>query len=136
MSVFIIAEAGVNHNGSVDLAKKLIDVASDSGADAIKFQTFKAENIVTKKGLKADYQKKNTGNEESQFDMLKRLELKVQSYKELFFYCENKNIKFLSTPFDNDSIDLLNKIGLELFKIPSGEIATLEDVRYCGKLRK
>ena len=136
MSVFIIAEAGVNHNGSIDLAKKLIDVASASGADAVKFQTFKADNLTTKKAQKAIYQKENTDKEESQFDMLKKLELDIEAHKELISYCSNKKIIFLSSPFDHESIELLKDLGLEIFKIPSGEITNLPYLRYIGKLNK
>ena len=108
MSVFIIAEAGVNHNGSIKLAKQLIDVAVESGADAVKFQTFKTENLVSKTAEKADYQKKTTDALESQFDMIKRLELDMDAHKELLVYCQEKGIIFLSTPFDHDSINLLS----------------------------
>ena len=136
MNVFIIAEAGVNHNGSIDLAKKLIDVASASGADAVKFQTFKADNLATKKAQKAIYQKENTDKEESQFDMLKKLELDIEAHKELISYCSNKKIIFLSSPFDHESIELLNDLGLEILKIPSGEITNLPYLRHIGKLNK
>ena len=136
MNVFIIAEAGVNHNGSIDLAKKLIDVASASGADAVKFQTFKADNLSTKKAQKAIYQKENTDKEESQFDMLKKLELDIEAHKELISYCSNKKIIFLSSPFDHESIELLNDLGLEILKIPSGEITNLPYLRHIGKLNK
>lgn len=134
--VFIIAEAGVNHNGSIELAKKLIDVASESGADAVKFQTFKAEKLVSKNAQKADYQKQTTNKTESQFDMIKKLELDMDTHKELIAYCKTKNIMFLSTPFDHDSIELLSDLGLEIFKIPSGEITNLPYLRYIGKLNK
>ncbi|MFW2552968.1 N-acetylneuraminate synthase [Aliarcobacter butzleri] len=134
--VFIIAEAGVNHNGSIDLAKKLIDVASESGVDAVKFQTFKAENLVLKNAQKADYQKQTTDKNESQFDMIKKLELDVDTHKELMVYCKSKNIMFLSTPFDHNSIDLLSDLGLEIFKIPSGEITNLPYLRHIGRLNK
>lgn len=134
--VFIIAEAGVNHNGSIELAKKLIDVASESRIDAVKFQTFKAQNLVSKSAQKADYQKQTTNNSESQFDMIKKLELDVDTHKELISYCKTKNIMFLSTPFDHDSIELLNDLGLEIFKIPSGEITNLPYLRHIGKLNK
>ncbi len=136
MSVFIIAEAGVNHNGSVDLAKKLIDVASISGADAVKFQTFKAENLVAKNTQKADYQKQTTDASESQFDMIKKLELDVEAHKELIAYCQKKDIIFLSTPFDHESIDMLSDLGLQIFKIPSGEITNLPYLRHIGSLGK
>lgn len=134
--VFIIAEAGVNHNGSIELAKKLIDVASESGSDAVKFQTFKAEKLVSKNAQKADYQKQTTNNSESQFDMIKKLELDLETHKELISYCKTKNIMFLSTPFDYDSIELLSDLGLEIFKIPSGEITNLPYLRHIGKLNK
>jgi N,N'-diacetyllegionaminate synthase len=136
MSVFIIAEAGVNHNGSIELAKQLIDVASNSGADAVKFQTFKAENLVSKNAQKAEYQKQTTNASEPQFDMLKKLELGVGTHKELITYCQEKNIMFLSTPFDHDSINLLNDLGLQIFKIPSGEITNLPYLRHIGSLDK
>ena len=136
MSVFIIAEAGVNHNGSIKLAKELIDVAVESGADAVKFQTFKAENLVSKTAEKADYQKKTTDTSESQFDMIKKLELDISTHKELLTYCQEKGIMFLSTPFDHDSIDLLSDLGLQIFKIPSGEITNLPYLKHIGSLGK
>ncbi len=136
MSVFIIAEAGVNHNGSVELAKQLIDVAIDSGSDAVKFQTFKAENLVSKNAGKADYQKQTTNQSESQLEMIKKLELDIDAHNELIEYCNQKNIIFLSSPFDHDSINLLNKLGLKIFKIPSGEITNLPYLRYIGSLGK
>jgi len=136
MSVFIIAEAGVNHNGSIELAKKLIDVASESGVDAVKFQTFKTENLVSKNAQKADYQKETTDAKESQFDMIKKLELDIDTHYELISYCDSKNIMFLSTPFDLDSIELLNNLKLNIFKIPSGEITNLPYLRKIGALGK
>ena len=136
MSVFIIAEAGVNHNGSVELACELIDVASESGADAVKFQTFKAENLVSKDAEKAEYQKQTTDTSESQFDMIKRLELDIDAHKKLIDYCKEKDIMFLSTPFDHESIDLLNELQLQIFKIPSGEITNLPYLRHIGLLNK
>ena len=136
MSVFIIAEAGVNHNGSIELAKKLIDVAVDAGADAVKFQTFKTENLVSKNADKAEYQKETTDSEESQFDMIKKLELDLGTHNELISYCSEKNIMFLSTPFDLESIDMLNDLGLDIFKIPSGEITNLPYLRKIGTLNK
>jgi N,N'-diacetyllegionaminate synthase len=135
-NVFIIAEAGVNHNGSIDLAKKLIDVASSAGVDAVKFQTFKAENLATKNAEKANYQKNTTDQKENQFSMLKKLELSKEMHLELINYSKNKNIKFLSSPFDHDSIELLKDLGLEVFKIPSGEITNLLYLRHIGKLNK
>lgn len=134
--VFIIAEAGVNHNGSSDIAKELIDAAVKAGADAVKFQTFKAANLVSKTAQKADYQKQTTDVEESQFEMIQKLELDVDTHKELISYCKHKNILFLSTPFDHESIELLHKLGLEVFKIPSGEITNLPYLRHIGSLNK
>lgn len=134
--VFIIAEAGVNHNGNFELAKKLIDVAVEAGADAVKFQTFKTENMVSKYAQKADYQKETTDNAESQFDMIKKLELDIDTHKELILYCGEKNIMFLSTPFDHDSINMLHQLGLKIFKIPSGEITNLPYLRHIGSLNQ
>lgn len=136
MSVFIIAEAGINHNGSIDLAKKLIDEASNAGADAVKFQTFKAKNLVIKNSEKANYQKNITNPKETQFNMLKKLELSKEMHLELIKYSKNKNIKFLSSAFDHDSIELLKDLGLKIFKIPSGEITNLPYLRHIGKLNK
>ena len=137
MSVFIIAEAGVNHNGSIELAKKLIDVAVDAGVDAVKFQTFKTENLVSKNAKKAEYQKENMQNsDDNQFNMLKKLELDIDAHYELIEYCNSKNIMFLSTPFDLDSINLLNRLELDIFKIPSGEITNLPYLRKIGALKK
>ena len=134
--VFIIAEAGVNHNGDINLAKKLIDVAAKAGADAVKFQTFKAQNLVSKNAQKASYQKKTTDKKESQFEMIKKLELDENTHKELIAYCKQKDITFLSTPFDSDSIKLLDELGLSTFKIPSGEITNLPYLRQIGGLNK
>ncbi|WP_406242636.1 N-acetylneuraminate synthase [Tissierella carlieri] len=134
--VFIIAEAGVNHNGSIDLAKKLIDKASNAGADAVKFQSFKAEKLVTKNAQKAEYQELTTGKEENQFEMIKRLELDYEKHEELINYCKSKDIMFLSSPFDLESIDLLSTLGLEIFKIPSGEITNVPYLRKIGLLKK
>lgn len=134
--VFIIAEAGVNHNGSLELAKKLVDVAVEAGADAVKFQTFKAENLVSKSAKKAKYQVENTGSDESQYEMIKKLELGFDEFEELKKYCDEKGIMFLSTPFDDDSIEFLDKLGLEIFKIPSGEITNLPYLRKIGSLNK
>lgn len=119
---FIIAEAGVNHNGDIALAKKLIDAAVKAGADAVKFQTFKAENIVTPTAEKAEYQKMTTGTSESQYEMIKKLELSDADFWDLSEYAKNTGILFLSTPFDEESVDLLDEIGVPAFKIPSGEI--------------
>ena len=136
MSVFIIAEAGVNHDGSIDNAYRLIDAAVEAGADAIKFQTFKAESLVSKNVDKANYQKQTTNESESQFEMIKRLELSVDAHKKLIKYCNDKNILFMSSPFDHDSIDLLDELGLKIFKIPSGEITNLPYLRHIGLLAK
>ena len=137
MSVFIIAEAGVNHNGSIELAKKLIDVASEAGVDAVKFQTFKAAKLVSKDAKKASYQKENMkDSNDSQFDMLKKLELDTDTHYELIEYCNQKNIMFLSTPFDSDSIGELYDMGLKIFKVPSGEITNLPYLKHIGKLNK
>jgi len=132
----IIAEAGVNHNGSIELAKKLIDVAEKAGVDYIKFQTFKTELAISKNAKKAEYQKKTTDKNESQFEMIKKLELDTEAHEELMNYCHEKNILFLSTPFDHESIVLLNDLGLEIFKIPSGEITNLPYLKHIGKLDK
>lgn len=134
--VFIIAEAGVNHNGNIDLAKKLIDVAVNARVDAVKFQTFRTELCVSKNAKKASYQEENTGKEESQFEMIKKLELDENTHKELISYCKQKNIIFLSTPFDSDSIKLLDELRLSTFKIPSGEITNLPYLRQIGGLNK
>ena len=134
--VFIIAEAGVNHNGSIPLAKKLIDVAVLSGADAVKFQSFTATNLVTKIASKASYQLKVSNLDESQFDMIKKLELNEHNHKELIKYCNESKIMFLSTPFDIDSVNLLNNLNLEIIKIPSGEITNLPYLRHIGSLNK
>lgn len=121
--VLIIAEAGVNHNGSLEIAKRLIDEASFAGVDIIKFQTFKAEKLVSKAAKQAEYQKKNIGKgEETQYAMLKKLELSNEQHEELIAYCKSKNIRFFSTAFDMDSIDYLHSLDLGLWKIPSGEI--------------
>lgn len=133
---FIIAEAGVNHNGRIDLAKKMIDVAVRVGADAIKFQTFTPEGIVSQKAPKAEYQKKTTDREESQLAMLKKLALDTDAHKVLVSYCKKRGITFLSTPFDLESIDFLNDLGLEIFKIPSGEITNFPYLRKIGGLKK
>jgi N-acetylneuraminate synthase len=121
--VYVIAEAGVNHNGSLEMAKKLIDAAVEAGSDAVKFQTFKTENLVSRSAPKANYQKETTSESELQFDMLKKLELDESAHEELIGYCKKRDIEFLSTPFDFDSLDLLtNKFEISKMKIPSGEI--------------
>jgi N-acetylneuraminate synthase len=120
---FIIAEGGVNHNGSVDMARELIDIAVAAGADAVKFQTFKAEKVISRYAPKAEYQKKTTAETESQLDMVKRLELDENAHGLLIEHCRARNIQFLSSPFDFESVDLLaHKLNLPRLKIPSGEI--------------
>ena len=133
---FIIAEAGVNHNGSLEMALQLIDVAVAAGADAVKFQTFKAEKIIAVNAPKAEYQKETTGTDGSQLEMLRRLELDEPAHKRLFRYCKDKGILFLSSSFDLESIDLLNRLGMQIFKIPSGEITNLPYLRKLGGLNK
>jgi N,N'-diacetyllegionaminate synthase len=123
--VIIIAEAGVNHNGDIKLARQLVDVAKQAGANYVKFQTFKAEKIASKSATKAAYQKQTTGDDDSQLEMLKKLELSRKDHLALIDYCNSQSIKFLSTPFDLDSIDLLKELGIRLGKIPSGEITNL-----------
>lgn len=134
--IFIIAEAGVNHNGDVQTAKKLIDVAAKAGADAVKFQTFRTENLVCRNAEKAAYQMETTSAEESQFDMLKKLELTPDMHRELIDFCHEKNIMFLSTPFDLDSLYYLVDCGLAVIKIPSGEITNYPLLREAGRSGK
>jgi N-acetylneuraminate synthase len=133
--IFIIAEAGVNHNGRLDLAYKLVDVAREVGADAIKFQTFKAEKLVSSKAPKAEYQKKTTGSDESQLEMIRKLELSFEDFIKLKKYCEKKGIMFLSTPFDHQSIDFLYNL-LDIYKIPSGEIINYPYLRHIASKNK
>lgn len=130
----IIAEAGVNHNGDMGLAKKLIEVAAAAGVDYVKFQTFKAEKLVTKTAQRATYQDKNTGDGDSQFEMLKKLELNDEMHTQLIAYCQQKNIQFLSTAFDLESMDYLKSIGITLAKIPSGEITNLPYLKKIAQL--
>lgn len=133
---FIIAEAGVNHNGSLEMAFQLIDVAVAAGADAVKFQTFKAEKVIADNAPKTGYQKETTDSDESQLEMVKKLELDEMAHTQLYRHCQHRGIQFLSTPFDLESIDLLNRLGLEIFKIPSGEITNLPYLRKLGTLKK
>lgn len=133
---FIIAEAGVNHNGSFELAKQLVDKAVWAGADCIKFQTFNSKNLVSKNAQKAEYQKKTTDSSESQLDMLKKLELTKEQFTELRNYCNQKGIKFLSTPFDLESIDFLASIGVKTWKVPSGEITNYPFLRAIGQRKE
>jgi N,N'-diacetyllegionaminate synthase len=132
----IIAEAGVNHNGSMASAKRLIDAAVEAGADYVKFQTFKAETLITQTAQKAEYQKNITDKNESQFDMIKNLELDRAAHEELIEYCNSKDIRFLSTAFDHDSIDMLAELDIPLFKIPSGEVTNLPYLRQIGGMGK
>jgi N,N'-diacetyllegionaminate synthase len=136
MSVFVIAEAGVNHNGSLELAKKLVNAAKDAGADCVKFQTFVSKNIVSKNAVKAEYQKQQTEPEESQHDMLKKLELSFDEFVELNEYCKSKSIEFMSTAFDFDSIDFLDSLEMGTWKIPSGDITNLPYLIKIAKLNK
>jgi N-acetylneuraminate synthase/N,N'-diacetyllegionaminate synthase len=135
--VIIIAEAGVNHNGDILLAKKLIDAAADAGVDYVKFQTFKADKLVSRDAKKASYQSKNINDgDDSQYNMLKKLELSHQDHLELISYCKKKNIAFFSTAFDEEGVHYLNELGLTFFKIPSGEITNypyLKVIAQCGK---
>ena len=134
--VFIIAEAGDNHNGDFDLALQLVDKAVEAEADCVKFQTFVTENVVSKFAEKADYQKETTGAEESQYEMVKKLELSFDQFRMIQSYCKKKNILFLSTPFDLDSIEFLEEIDIPFWKIPSGEITNLpylEKIARTGK---
>lgn len=136
MKTLIIAEAGVNHNGDIKLACRLIDAAADSGADLVKFQTFNADRLVTPSALKADYQNKTTDATESQYEMLKRLELSREMHEILIAHSKTRGIKFFSTGFDTCSVDLLVELGQNLFKIPSGEITNLPYLRHVGSYGK
>lgn len=134
--VYIIAEAGVNHNGDIDIAKKMMEAAAAAGADAIKFQTFHAESLVCRDAGKAEYQIKNTGHKETQYEMLKKLELTSRMHKKLLDYSKKCGIHFLSAPFDEESIELLEELGMDLYKIPSGEITNLPYLRKIAALGK
>lgn len=135
--VLIIAEAGVNHNGDMSLAKKLIDAAAEAGADYVKFQTFNSKKLVSKSAEKASYQKDNSNNhKESQLQMLQKLELSKEAHYQLIEYCKTKHIKFLSTGFDLESIQFLHDLNIDLFKVPSGEITNLPYLRKIGGLNK
>jgi sialic acid synthase SpsE len=133
---FIIAEAGVNHNGDIKLARKLIDIAGKAGSDAVKFQTFQTEELVTETAEKAEYQKETTGSKESQFEMLKKLELSDKNFKELFTYAQRKGVISLSTPFDQGSVDLLDKLGVPAFKVGSGEITNFPLLKHIAGKQK
>lgn len=134
--VFIIAEAGVNHNGSMELALKLVDKAVEAGADCVKFQTFITENEISKTAEKAEYQKASTGSEESEYEMVKKLELSFQQFREIAAYCKEKGIQFLSTPFDLDSIDFLDELGIFCWKIPSGEITNMPHLMKIARTHR
>ncbi|WP_407421263.1 N-acetylneuraminate synthase [Methanobrevibacter sp.] len=134
-STFIIAEIGVNHNGSVELARKMIESASDCGVDAVKFQTFTSEDLVTKQAKTAKYQEENT-NEDSQFEMLKKLELSFDDFYELKKYAEDCGVVFLSSPFDIKSVDLLEELDVSLYKLGSGELTNFELIDYVSKTDK
>jgi len=132
--VIIIAEAGVNHNGDINMAKQLIDAAADAKVDYVKFQTFKAHNLVTKSAKRAEYQDNNTENKDSQYEMLKKLEMSHAMHQELMVYCESKHIKFFSTAFDLESLGYLKELKLDIAKVPSGEITNLPYLRKMAKL--
>lgn len=134
--VIVIAEAGVNHNGDMALAKALVDAAANAGADYVKFQTFITELNISQSAAKAEYQITNTGNSESQFEMVKKLELSFDNFMELADYAKHRGVKFLSTAFDQPSIDFLNGLSLDFFKIPSGEITNLPFLRRIGRLKR
>jgi len=136
MSTLIIAEAGVNHNGDLGLAKQLVDVAAQAGADLVKFQTFSANRLATRTAKKADYQTHTTGSKESQHEMLRRLELTVEMHNELIAHCMARDISFFSTGFDVESVNLLVNLGQNRFKIPSGEIDNLPYLRHIGRFGK
>lgn len=135
-SILVIAEAGVNHNGDLALAKQLIDVAADAGADLVKFQTFSADRLVTRRAEKADYQSVNTKTTETQHEMLSRLELSANMHHELIAHSDMRNIGFFSTGFDIESVDFLIGLGISRFKIPSGEITNLPFLRHIGQFSK
>lgn len=135
MSVYIIAEAGVNHNGSVEVAKRLCSAAKEAGADAVKFQTWVTEKIITKNVERAGYQAENTGSDRSQFDMLKELELPYDAFKEIKRYCDAIGICFLSTADEQDSLDLLIELGIPLIKVGSGDVGNIPYLRYIGSKR-
>lgn len=134
-STLIIAEAGINHNGNLATAFQLIDAAAKAGVDVVKFQTFTASYVISSCAPKAEYQKETTGTEESQLEMAKKLELPPKAYARLAAYCKTKGVEFLSTPFDEAAIDLLNSIGMRRMKIPSGEITNLPYLRKIGALK-
>jgi N-acetylneuraminate synthase len=133
---FVIAEAGVNHNGDLGLARKLIDAAAESGADAVKFQSFQADKLVTKDAVKANYQTRNTDAGESQLDMLRRLELSAADHRELVAHCRRRGVLFMSTPFDDASADLLDELDVPVYKMPSGEVTNLPFLAHVARKRR
>lgn len=133
---FVIAEAGVNHNGELRQAIKLVDIAVAAGADAVKFQTFKAESLVTKTAQQADYQIENTGTEQSQYLLLKQLELSEVNHRMVFNYCQQEGIEFMSTPFDSESIEFLHQLGMHRWKIPSGELLSIPYLQQIAHLNQ
>ena len=133
MKTLIIAEAGVNHNGRMDLAKRLVDAASTAGANFIKFQAFKSKNLVTRNLDKANYQKKGGKPSESQYEMLKKLELSQNELTELFTYCSKKKIKFMASAFDKESLRFILNMDIEYLKVPSGEITNIPYLRLLGR---
>ena len=132
--VFIIAEAGVNHNGSIELAKKLIDVAKEAGVDAVKFQTFKTENVVTRYAGMAEYQEKNIGKKETMQEMIKKLEISYNDFEKLKNYCDEKGIMFLSTPHSGDAIDFLDPL-MPLYKVASPDLTNFPFIEKIAKKR-
>jgi N,N'-diacetyllegionaminate synthase len=136
MKTLIIAEAGVNHNGDMSMACRLIDVAAEAGADLVKFQTFQADRLVTTDARKAEYQSNAMGGDETQYTMLRKLELTREMHLELIDYCHARGIGFFSTGFDEQSVDMLAELGLDRFKIPSGEITNLPYLRHVGRYGK
>ena len=136
MAVYIIAEAGVNHNGNIETAKRLVDIAKKAGCDCVKFQTFSADKIVTKSAEMAKYQIENTKNANSQYEMLKKLEFSYDDFLELKVYCDKVKIDFLSTPFDEEAVEMLDKIGVDAYKISSGEVTNKPLLQYIAQKNK
>jgi N,N'-diacetyllegionaminate synthase len=134
--VFVIAEAGVNHDGDLEVARQLVDVAVHAGADAVKFQTFAAERLATLDAPKADYQKETTGTAQSQYDMLRRLELSADAHRALVLRCRERGVLFLSSPFDEESADFLEELGVAAFKVPSGEVTNLPFLAHVARKRR
>lgn len=137
MNTFIIAEAGINHNGSIELAKRMVDAAVEANCDAVKFHTFKeAGSVVTRTARKADYQVKNTGNNDSQYEMIRKFEMSYDSFRELKNYCEQKSIIFMSTPFDLESVEFLNELNMKIFKVSSGDLTNMPLLKLIAKMNK